>query len=101
MLAVGMKVMVTLNIETDLDITNGAQEEIVDIVLNPDEPPFDDTPTVATLQHLPLYILVEFARHTDTINLPHLEAGIVLIVPASKNFKITMDVQKGGRVRRS
>ncbi|KAG9093514.1 hypothetical protein FS749_014258 [Ceratobasidium sp. UAMH 11750] len=101
MLAVGMKVMVTLNVETDLDIANGTRGEIVDIVLNPDEPPFDATSTVVTLQHLPLYILVKLARHTHAINLPHLEAGVVPIVPASKNFKITMDVQKGGQVTQS
>jgi hypothetical protein len=35
-IAIGMRVMVTNNIETDLDITNGAQGEIVDIVLHPD-----------------------------------------------------------------
>jgi hypothetical protein len=37
-IAIGMKVMVTNNVETDLDITNGARGEIVDIVLHPDEP---------------------------------------------------------------
>src|SRR5271170_6891262 len=37
-LAVGMRVMVTRNIETDLDITNGARGEITEIVLHPDEP---------------------------------------------------------------
>lgn len=39
----GMKVMVTNNIQTDLDITNGARGEIVKIVFNPEEPPFDET----------------------------------------------------------
>ena len=36
-LAIGMKVMVTTNVETDLDITNGARGTIVDIILHPDE----------------------------------------------------------------
>ena len=36
---VGMKVMVTNNVETDLDITDGVRGEIVDIILHPDEPP--------------------------------------------------------------
>ena len=31
--------MVTDNIETDLDITNGAQGEIVDIIPHPEKPP--------------------------------------------------------------
>ncbi|KZV78438.1 hypothetical protein EXIGLDRAFT_578011, partial [Exidia glandulosa HHB12029] len=37
-LAVGMKVMITLNMQTDIDLANGARGEIVDIVLHPDEP---------------------------------------------------------------
>jgi len=37
-----MKVMVTSNVEMDLDITNGAQREIIDIILHPDEPPCRD-----------------------------------------------------------
>ena len=36
-IAVGMKVLVTNNLETDLDLTNGAQREIVGIVLHPME----------------------------------------------------------------
>jgi hypothetical protein len=32
-MAVGVKVMVTSNVETDLDIANGARGEIVDIIL--------------------------------------------------------------------
>ena len=54
--AIGMKVMVTDNIETDLDITNGAQGEITDIVLHPDEPPIGNTPTVH-LKYMPAYKL--------------------------------------------
>ena len=34
-IAVGMKVMVTSNVETDLNVTNGACGEIVDIILHP------------------------------------------------------------------
>jgi hypothetical protein len=34
-----MRVMVTKNVETDLDITNGARGEIVVIVLHEDKPP--------------------------------------------------------------
>jgi len=60
-ITIGMKVMVTSNIETDLDVTNGAQGEIVDIILHPDEPPLGDDPIV-TLQHLPSYILVKLKR---------------------------------------
>jgi hypothetical protein len=41
-LAVGMKVMVTNNIETDLVVTNGARGEIDDTILDPNEPPIGD-----------------------------------------------------------
>ncbi|KAJ7106320.1 hypothetical protein C8R44DRAFT_987416 [Mycena epipterygia] len=46
-IAVGMKVMVTSNIETDLDLANGARGEIVDIILDPDEPPIEDSLSVS------------------------------------------------------
>ncbi|KAJ6546758.1 hypothetical protein DFH09DRAFT_926907 [Mycena vulgaris] len=40
---IGMKVMVTSNLETDLDLTNGAR---VVIILDPDEPPVGNEPIV-------------------------------------------------------
>jgi hypothetical protein len=45
-LAIGMKVMVTDNIKTDLDITNGDCGEIVNIILHLDEPPIGNSPVV-------------------------------------------------------
>ena len=54
-IAIGMKVMVE-NVETDLDITNGARGVIVDIILDPNEPPIGNDPIV-TLKRLPAYIL--------------------------------------------
>ena len=55
--AIGMKVMVTENLETDLDVTNGARGTIVGIMLNPKEPPLPNAPIVR-LKFLPSYILV-------------------------------------------
>ena len=54
-----MKVMVASNVETDLDITNGARGVITDIIQHPDEPPIDLTARVLSLQKLPAYILVK------------------------------------------
>ncbi|KAJ7362358.1 hypothetical protein DFH08DRAFT_840795 [Mycena albidolilacea] len=66
-LAIGMKVLVTSNIETDLDLANGARGEIVDVVLDPDEPPFGDTgKPIVDLQKMPAYILVKLARTRAT-----------------------------------
>ncbi|OCH94196.1 hypothetical protein OBBRIDRAFT_810692 [Obba rivulosa] len=61
-IACGIKVMVTMNIHTDLDIANGSREEIVDIVLHPNEP--DHTgEAVVQLQYLLLFLLVKL-HHT-------------------------------------
>ncbi|KIL70017.1 hypothetical protein M378DRAFT_58263, partial [Amanita muscaria Koide BX008] len=60
-LARGMKILVTDNIETDLDVTNGAHREIVNIILHPDEPPIGEEPIVV-LKMLPSYLLVKLAR---------------------------------------
>ena len=43
MLGIGMKVMVTFNIETDLDVVNEAKGETIKIVL--DENKSNDSPT--------------------------------------------------------
>ena len=64
-IALGMQVMVTDNLETDLDITNGARGEIVGIVLDKDEPPVGDLPIVK-LKHLLAYILVKLSRTRAT-----------------------------------
>ncbi|KAA1479531.1 hypothetical protein DENSPDRAFT_742829, partial [Dentipellis sp. KUC8613] len=58
-IAVGMKVMVTTNIETDPDIMNGTHGTIVDIVLCPDEPAHNSSDTEVELENLPLYMLIK------------------------------------------
>ena len=57
-LAVGMKIIVTANIEMDLNITNEARGKIVDMILHPDEPPLSND-SIVTLEHLPSYILIK------------------------------------------
>ena len=49
-----------MNIETDLDVMNGARGKIVDI-LHPDEPPLSNE-LIVTLNHFPSYILVKMQR---------------------------------------
>ena len=56
-LAIGMKVMVTQNIETDLDLTNGARDKIVVIVLN--EPVIDEKKSLIKLEKMLLYFLMK------------------------------------------
>jgi len=57
-----MKVLITENVQTDLDMTNGGGE-IVQIILDPDEPPIGDK-TEVRLQHPPAYVLVDASIHT-------------------------------------
>lgn len=85
-LAVGMKVMVTENVETDLDITNGARGEIVGIVLHQDEPPLGDE-SMVTLKHLPAYILVKLNR-TRATKLEGLDDNIIPVEMATRSVQI-------------
>ncbi|KAI6116376.1 hypothetical protein F5141DRAFT_1045147 [Pisolithus sp. B1] len=68
-LSVGMRVIVNQNVETDLDITNGMQGLIVDIVLHLEEPPPSPTHDIVRLKLMPAYILVKLCR-TRTSQLP-------------------------------
>ena len=88
-LAVGMKVMVTNNVATDLDITNGARGFIVDIILNSEEPPLQDG-SVITLKYLPQCILIKLSR-THAARLDGLDDGIIPIFPAKSSMQIVLD----------
>ncbi|KAF8124236.1 hypothetical protein EV363DRAFT_1100690, partial [Boletus edulis] len=59
MIAIGMKVMLVYNIETDLNITNGARGEIVKIILNENEKNISLLETIINLEYPPPYILVK------------------------------------------
>lgn len=92
-LAIGMKVMVTNNLQTDLDITNGACGFIVDIILSPEEPPLGDG-SMVTLKHLPECILVKLSR-TRAAALPGLDEGVIPIQRISTRTQICV----GGKSR--
>jgi len=88
-LAIGMKVMVTSNIATDLDITNGARGVITDIVLDPDEPPLEDC-SIVTLKHPPRCVLVKLNR-TCAARLDGLGDGVIPIFPTKSSMQITLE----------
>jgi hypothetical protein len=90
-LAVGMKVMVTQNVETDLDITNSARGKIVDIILHLDKPPVGNEPVIK-LKYLPSYSLVKLDR-TKTTKLDGLEEGVIPVEVSSKSFQILILVE--------
>ena len=85
-LAIGMKVMVTNNLQTDLDITNGARGVIVDILLSRGEPPLEEGSTI-TLRYLPECVLVKLDR-TRAAALPHLGEGVIPLQPVSSKTQI-------------
>ena len=94
-----MKVMVTNNVETDLDITNGARGEIVAISLHPNERLVDETEAIVHLQYMPAYLLVKLAR-TRAGQLEGLEEGVIPVEPITTTYRIKIDVN-GKTVQRT
>ncbi|GJE99317.1 hypothetical protein PsYK624_155710 [Phanerochaete sordida] len=92
-LARGMKVLVTSNIQTDLDLANGSRGEIVDIVLHPDEPAGDGG-SVVQLKHMPICILVRMER-TKASQLNGLEPGVVPVQPVER--RMTIKLRRAGK----
>ena len=88
-IAIGMKVMVTSNIATDLDITNGARGTVVDVILNSDEPPMGDD-SIVTLKYLPQCVLVKLT-HTRAARLEGLDEGVIPIFPAKSSMQIVLE----------
>ncbi|KAI9566423.1 hypothetical protein HD554DRAFT_2115658, partial [Boletus coccyginus] len=86
MLSVGMMIMVTFNIETDLDI------------LNEEESQFSMSDPVVRLSHTPAYVLVRMLN-TKVTQLEGLDKGVIPIVPEKRTFTI-LDGQKKKTVHR-
>ena len=86
-IAIGMEVMVTFNVSTDLDVANGAHRVIVDIVLDGREEINSDSSQTINLQHPPIYILV-WMIHTKAHTLEDLENGVLPITPLTKTFSV-------------
>ena len=95
-LAKGMKIMITTNVQTDLDVANGARGEIVDIVLHSEEPDFADEGTTIHLRYLPAYILVKLSR-TRATQLEGLEQHVIPVQPTCVQFQVTY-LDEGTRV---
>ena len=89
-MAVGMKVLVTNNLETDLNITNGAWGEIVNIILHPDESPTGEGPIVK-LKYLPSYLLVKLSC-TWASQLAGLDEAVILVEPTMITTRISLPV---------
>ncbi|KAI6121635.1 hypothetical protein F5141DRAFT_963567, partial [Pisolithus sp. B1] len=83
----GMKVMVTENVEMELDITNGAHGTVVGIICHPEEQSVAHDKETVDLQRLPLCILVKMDR-TRMAKLTNLEESVIPIQPACRTFRI-------------
>jgi hypothetical protein len=85
-LAEGLEVLVTWNVQTDLDVTNGARGVITKIVLDPREPELSEAPKIV-LTYPPAYVLVELQR-TRAPALTGLPQGTIPIMPMEVQYKI-------------
>lgn len=92
-LAIGMKVMMTWNTQTEIDLANGARGEIVDIVLHPDEPEYDRSQREVDLRYPPLYVLVKFER-TRASQLLGLAEKVLPIRPWTFAQQLVLDGHK-------
>ena len=88
-ISIGMKAMVTWNISTDADLTNGARGEVVDIVLNQWEDPSMVEGTNVLLKYPPVMILIKPVNKSK-INFPGLSEGLILISPTESTFSIKL-----------
>ena len=88
--ALGMHVLVTLNVQTDIDVANGAKGTVVGLVLHEDEESSDDS--IRTLHHTPSCMFIKMDR-TRAECLHRLQDDVIPIVPALKSFKITYTEQ--------
>ncbi|KAG2070006.1 hypothetical protein BDR04DRAFT_1156004 [Suillus decipiens] len=79
--------MVTFNVETDLDLANGACREITEIILDECEPMFLLSALIVELKYPPTYILVKM-DHTKAVQLEGLEKDVLLLVPLKRTFTI-------------
>ena len=91
-LSIGMKIMVTFNVETDLDIANGARGEITKIILDEREPTFSTSQSIVQLSYPPAYVLVKLLT-TKMKQLQGLDKDIVPLVPLERTFTIVHGTQ--------
>ena len=98
-IAIGMKVLVTYNVETSLDITNGARGTISNIIFDARED-MNQCTSVQRLQYLPKYILVHMNR-TKVCKLSGLPDNVIPIEPISMRMDVQMENGKSMVVRRT
>ncbi|OJA12227.1 hypothetical protein AZE42_11669 [Rhizopogon vesiculosus] len=84
-LAIGMSMMVTFNVETDLDIANSSRGEITKIVLDERETGFTPTAPIVERAYPPACILVKMNR-TKAVQLAGPEKNVLPLVPLERTL---------------
>lgn len=86
-LAVGMQVMITTNVETELDMANGSRGVIQRIIFDQRENIENQNDAVVRLAFPPECILIKLDRPTG-IQLSGLECNVVPVVPFERRYTI-------------
>ncbi|KAG9020891.1 hypothetical protein FRB95_003283 [Tulasnella sp. JGI-2019a] len=98
--AKGMAVMVTYNVQTDLDVVNGSQGMIVNIILDKREPSIAEGVSEVQLKYQPAYLLVKM-DWTKAERLDRLEDSMLPLVQLTRTFQISMTDGKSKTVNRT
>lgn len=101
-LAVGMQVMVTLNLATEADLANGSRGTVERIVLDPREPPLpvhDTEEGVVRLEYPPVMIVFR-PFHYEFAPIPGFEPGLIPIFPFEVSFTVDTGVKSRTPIKR-
>ncbi len=93
LLGVGLKVMVTHNINTTHQIANRAQGEIVRIILDPHEDPKEQEGAQdVELSYPPACVLIQLQSYR-LMSVGDLELGVIPRFPIDQSFQISIDLK--------
>ncbi|KAH0825768.1 hypothetical protein J3R83DRAFT_8928 [Lanmaoa asiatica] len=84
-----MPVLITHNLRTDLDITNGTRGTITNIILYPSEPHPSRSQQIIELQQLPLFILVKLER-TRAPRFSSEKESVIPISPMKSSIRLRL-----------
>lgn len=85
-----MRVFVTRNIDLEMDLSNGARGTVVDIILNPEEPPFHSQEPTICLQYPPSIVFVKLDKSRRG-SMATLDRNVVPIEPIYCTIRIELD----------
>ncbi|GAW07739.1 ATP-dependent DNA helicase PIF1 [Lentinula edodes] len=88
--AIGLRVMVVLNIATESELANGTRGTVVDIILDErEEKDFVEVDGVTMLRYPPAAIMIRPDNATK-LSLPGVDTGLIPIMPSKGRFSIIL-----------